>query len=427
MIIEFSIKNYKSFKEETKFSMVATEEERSSNRICELPYNFKVLPIASIYGGNASGKSNFVLALKALQTIVLNGVTPQIADPFLLDDKYLKEPSTFDIKILVKDTIYRYTVSVTQAEIVKERLAIINPDDMEDELYIKKKRDISLGEKNLKGSKQLDILKLLIKSKIFTAKQTFLENTAAFNFEHFTPIWNWFLKLRIENSNTNFELPPVYYEDGTPENEGINEILQEIDIGISRIGSIEVPTNLPLELIKVLSSIPENQPTKLNPQDNLVFIRKGEKIISKRSGFFHKKADGKEVPFDRTRESDGSLKMVNILLPLFMKILAPKSDRLLIFDEFDRSLHSELTNALIERYLSRCSKDTRTQLIITTHDVQLLNSNILRRDEVWFTERKPDGCSDMFSLCSFKDNEEDMRDYLQGKFGGIPNVMHFVA
>jgi AAA15 family ATPase/GTPase len=422
VLIEFSVENYKSFKERIEFSMLATEDSNHSDRVFKLPFEdgSMVLPIASIYGGNASGKSNFVSALKTLQFIVLNDQVPHV-DPFILETGYSEKETTFDIKILIDKIVYRYTVSTAKAKIIKERLAKVNGSNNEDRLYMRDGHKIDSGKLD---DQQTERIKFLINNSVTPDNQTFLKRVAAFGI--FNCIWEWFKDslLIIDSSFNNIINEENVYANDI--NDQLNEILFDIDTGISRIGKKEV--NVELDS-KTVAQIYNGKTLKLDVLGNGGYIRirneKG-KIVSELFGTFHVNQMEEEIFLGLMRESDGSKRVIS-LLPAFIKIMFPNSNKLLLIDEFDRGLHTELTSSLIERYLNECrTKNTRSQLIITTHDVQLLDLNIFRRDEVWFMERKRGGISDMFPLCSFKDNGKDMKEYLQGKFGGIPKTTHFI-
>ncbi|MDR1236256.1 MAG: ATP-binding protein [Holosporaceae bacterium] len=435
MLIEFSVENYKSFKEKVEFSMIATNENRYSGRVFALPENSGILQIASIYGGNASGKSNFISALKTLQAIVLGNSMPQAAiavDPFRLDNECLKKESTFDIKISINDKIYRYVVSATNFKIVGEKLVQICSDDSEKELYERNGSEVLIKTENIGeiANEQEDLLNFLAKSKAVRDNQTFLRTTLEFNVKSFLPVWNWFRSsLSIIDPNINYQIGREFIDESSDANKELNRILQSFDTGISRIGSEQIDIQLPSNVVEQVYNLPEGRSVTLFPTfangDLIHIMREGGKIIPKKAVSFHTKSDGEEAFFGLANESDGSKRVIG-LLPAFMDIMSSNSNKVLLIDEVDRSLHTDLVSSLIERYLSCCSKKTKSQLIVTTHNPLLLGQDIFRRDEVWFTERGPGGHSDMFSLCSFEDNGEDMKNYLQGRFGGIPNVMRFI-
>jgi len=125
------------------------------------------------------------------------------------------------------------------------------------------------------------------------------------------------------------------------------------------------------------------------------------------------------------QESDGSQRIID-LLPAFLEIAGADSKRVYVIDEVDRSLHTLLTRQLLESYLSGCSQDSRAQLLFTTHDVLLMDQQLLRRDEMWITERDEAGVSSLMSFSEYKDvrYDKDIRkSYLQGRLGGIPRIL----
>lgn len=135
--------------------------------------------------------------------------------------------------------------------------------------------------------------------------------------------------------------------------------------------------------------------------------------------------DGTETKFDISWESDGSQRVID-LLPAFLTISEPSSNKIYVIDELDRSLHTLLTRQLLELYLSNCSVNTRSQMLFTTHDVQLMDQELFRRDEMWVAERNAFGSSTLIPFSSYKEvrYDKDIRkSYLQGRMGGIPRIV----
>ena len=161
-----------------------------------------------------------------------------------------------------------------------------------------------------------------------------------------------------------------------------------------------------------------------NPADRIVITREDGELIARRLVTYHPKSDGTEVRFEIRQESDGSLRVID-LLPAFIDLSAQVSQRVYIIDEIDRSLHPLLIRQLLETYLDSCSEETRTQLLLTTHNVMLMDQQLLRRDEMWVAERDGAGVSSLFSFSEYKDvrYDKDIRkSYLQGRMGGIPHI-----
>ena len=159
--------------------------------------------------------------------------------------------------------------------------------------------------------------------------------------------------------------------------------------------------------------------------ERYIVTRKEGELRAKKLVTYHPKIDGTEIRFDIRQESDGSQRVID-LLPALLDLSSPTSKKVYVIDEIDRSLHTLLTRRLLEAYLAKCSAETRTQLLLTTHDVLLMDQQILRRDEMWVTERDADGSSNLNSFSEYKDvrYDKDIRkSYLQGRLGGIPRIL----
>ena len=113
-------------------------------------------------------------------------------------------------------------------------------------------------------------------------------------------------------------------------------------------------------------------------------------------------------------------------LPAFLDLAQKQSSKVYIIDEIDRSLHSLLIQQLIDMYLRSCESHSQTQLLFTTHDLMLMNQKFFRRDEMWITERRQDGSSQLIGFSEYEDirNDKDiLKSYLQGRMGGIPHIL----
>jgi hypothetical protein len=138
----------------------------------------------------------------------------------------------------------------------------------------------------------------------------------------------------------------------------------------------------------------------------------------------HQDDSGKMVPFQFADESDGTRRLLDIL-PAFIMLGEKRYSTTFVIDELDRSLHPNLTRNLVEAFLSCRNESSRTQLIFTTHDAQLMTQDLLRRDEIWVTERDGLGASKLVAFSEFKDvrSDRDIRkSYLRGRMGGVPRI-----
>ncbi len=188
--------------------------------------------------------------------------------------------------------------------------------------------------------------------------------------------------------------------------------------------------NLPLAdflKAKIQEELTEGMTIKLLAEpmyDCFIVTRKKGELITKKLVSYHRKSDGSEAKFEIRQESDGSQRIIH-LLPTFLELASMGSKKVFVVDELDRSLHTNLTRGVLEFYLSNCSVDTRSQLLFTTHDIQLMDQKLFRRDEMWATERELSGTSLLIPFSDYKEirYDKDIRkSYLQGRLGGIPQI-----
>ena len=431
MIISFSVENWMSFRDPTTFSMVASRERQHGERVPKLgKYQTRVLPIAAIYGGNASGKTNFFKALSFAKTLVVEGTRPDSLisiETFRLDAERKSKPSRFAFELLIDETIYDFSFAVTQKEVLEERLVKITSTS-EKVLYDRRDGNISFDTSLNKdpffpfvfrGTRQ---------------NQLFLTNSVSQNIDDFKPIYDWFNDtLVLVAPDTRFGPVELFFDEGHPLYKAMNEMLPRLDTGIAHLRREEIPLeNIPLsdrlKETELQEKMKEDKSVRLareeNPADRIVITRRDGELIANRLVTSHTKSDGTEVRFEIHQESDGTQRIID-LLPAFLDLSTQESQRVYIIDEIDRSLHPLLIRQLLEMYLDSCSEETRTQLLLTTHNVMLMDQQLLRRDEMWVTERDKSGVSSLFSFSEYKDvrYDKDIRkSYLQGRMGGIPHI-----
>jgi AAA15 family ATPase/GTPase len=202
-------------------------------------------------------------------------------------------------------------------------------------------------------------------------------------------------------------------------------LLGDLDSGISNLQHVTIPIErIPDNIISEVEDDPEDQITGLDlAGDGLVFVLKQEgKVVARKLTTVHKSKRGENVDFGLDEESDGTRRLLD-LLPAFLLLENIHLSKVFIIDEFDRSLHSLLARRLLDRYLSQLGVKSQSQLVFTTHNLQLMDQSLLRRDEIWVTERDKTGGSTLTALSEFKDirNDKDIRkSYLQGRMGGVP-------
>ncbi len=159
--------------------------------------------------------------------------------------------------------------------------------------------------------------------------------------------------------------------------------------------------------------------------EKIIVSREEGELKARKLYTYHLDSSGKQIPFEMKQESDGSKRIID-LLPAFLDLARSAGPKVYVIDEIGRSLHSLLTQQLVEVFLSSCDSESRKQLLFTTHDLMLMNQRYFRRDEMWITERRQDGSSQLISFSEYEDirNDKDiLKSYLQGRMGGIPHVL----
>ena len=430
MILSFEVENWMSFRDRVAFSAVASRERQHGDRVPKLgKYHTKVLPVAAIYGGNASGKTNFFKALFFCQSLVVKGTQPDSlirVEPFLLDAKVVGQPSRFCFELLIGESMYEFSFSVTRKAVLEEKLVAITSTS---EKVLYHRRD---GKPNFDPLLAKDQF-LQFAFKGTRDNQLFLTNSVSQKVDTFRPVYDWFKDaLELVAPDTRFGPVEQFLDEGHPLYATMNEMLPQLDTGIAHLGGEEVPfENIPLpESLKAMlqEDVKEGMTVRLLTQpmnERVVVTRKNGELIAKKLVTYHTKADGSEAKFEMRQESDGSQRVID-LLPAFLELSSPTSNKVYVIDEVDRSLHTLLTRRLLEAYLANCSAESRTQLLLTTHDVLLMDQQLLRRDEMWVAERDVNGVSNLLSFSEYKDvrYDKDIRkSYLQGRLGGIPRIL----
>ncbi|MBF0245693.1 MAG: ATP-binding protein [Planctomycetes bacterium] len=430
MIVSFSLENWMSFRHQVIFSMVASRERQHGDRVPKLgKYQMRVLPIVAIYGGNASGKTNFFKALSFAKALVVKGTQPDSLIPvevFRLDVKGSEQPSRFAFELLIDEIIYEFSFAVTRKAILEEKLVMITSTS-EKVLYDRRK-----GEPNFDASLTNDQF-LQFAFKGTRDNQLFLTNSVSQKVDNFRPIYDWFREtLELVAPDSRFEPFEQFLDEEHPLYTTMNEMLPQLDTGIAHLGGEDLSfENIPLPeplKSKLQEDVKEGMTVRLMTEpinERFIVTRKGGELIAKKLVTFHPKSDGTEAKFEIRQESDGSQRVID-LLPAFLELSAQTSKKVYVIDEVDRSLHTLLTRRLLDAYLSNCSTETRSQLLLTTHDVLLMDQQLLRRDEMWVAERDASGASNLLSFSEYKDvrYDKDIRkSYLQGRLGGIPRIL----
>jgi len=417
MIIDFSVENYRSIKEEVTFSLLASKDtslEANTFRSDTLKKDDSLLRCAAIYGANASGKSNVIKAFHTLQKMVLNSITYQSGDklpyePFKLDEDFLQKPTRFRITFIINDIQYVYIVSFNSEKIIEEVLS-----------YYPKKRETTIFNRldnnvPLFYRKDAKILKPIFERTLKNV--LFLSNSAQQNYEKTLDVYNWFknefIVLRNAESNYFIDYTVKMLNESEDFKRCILNSLIEADLGIDDVTAAS--TMFTFEQLRNL----DRKPGKVK------FTSPGKAEVLEIVTFHKtKKVEGfPGAQFDYfSEESDGTMRIFN-LIGYFIDAL--NIGKTLIIDELDIRLHPLLCEYLIRLFYNPSRNKNNAQLVFATHNVNLLDKKLFRRDQIWFTEKNPDnGSSDLYSLTEFSPrNDTNIRKgYLAGRYGALPFI-----
>ena len=415
MLIKFSVSNFLSINEKQEFSMQANKIRKNSERI----YKNKIIKLTkckSVFGANASGKSNLVEAFQFMQDMVKDSLPGGFSTRYfrlLKENKYL--PSTFEIEMLLNERkyVYGFSIVLSAGAIQNEWLYEISITGVDKLIFYRDilKKEFIIGE-YLKdreaifkvetyGKDSLDESEVLFLSIINTNKsKMFAENA---ELKIFRDIFTWIVfRLTISNPSTILTGYPYFSDSNLNE---IAELLNALGTGISDLKFVEVPKEIVKNKIpekwyvKITSDLEkENIKEKKNkeyrspsgmiraPKEFYTFeIDQYDTISIKTIEFSH---ENTSIFFNLKEESDGTARLLDLIEILFRV----SDNRIFIIDEIDRCLHPSMTEKIIELFL-KMAEFRNTQLIITSHESRLLANDLLRNDEINFILKTSMGSS----------------------------------
>ena len=428
MLLNFEIENWTCFRNRTSFTMQAGSERDPDGRIAKIgapSRPLKVLPLAAIYGNNASGKTRFVTALSFLRDLVLEeyktGVLPVF--PFLLDDESAKSPTHFNLQFVIHEEVYELDVVLTDSSILKESLAKYNSRTTS-KAFIYEREGQSVKSCAWGG----DAFCKFVNTMTVDPTRLFLTLSSIFAGQDplVASIFGWFASsLVLITPGSHYLGVDDCCADGSMDAK-TRDYLSRFDTGISRLEAplVSLDTFRPQLIDDLRRTLkPGTCTRRLVGKELYLFAFDGKKeLTAKRVTALHAKTSGGDMPFPMAFESDGTRRMLDFI-PAISRLSEPNQEIVFVVDEIDRNLHHLVTRALIEDFLMTCNAKTRAQLIFTTHDLLLMDQDLCRRDEMWVTDKDPEGKSTLTDFASFKGLRKDtkIRDvYLDGRLGGIP-------
>lgn len=395
MLVQFSVKNFASLKNENTFDMTAIKayKEHEYNLI-EIGLKDKFLKVAAVYGANSSGKSNFIWAFDTFQTIIRKSfnnierdegtILEQLFIPYLFDKKSRISPIEFEVIFIHKGFEYKYGFIYNSEKIINEWLY---------RKSLQTNRNSTIYERNKDNT---IVLGASVKKSCDHFVDQIPKDTLALSFFNRLNLSTTVYKDAYEGIMDTLVLGTDFNEDCS--NVLVEHLPGEIDEGKE-------------ELLMYLEAI----------DSRIKDIKYVEKDGEKNILVVHENMQGEKYISSLFLESEGTLK--SLALYLFAKA-AIITDRSLLIDELNIKLHPLLLKFIID--LFNTSK-SRAQLIYTTHDTTLLNRRFFRRDQVWFVQKEDDGSSALYSLAEFKVRPDASfeKEYLGGVYGGIPTLKDF--
>ncbi len=405
MLIEFSVTNFRSFRERQTLSMVASSDDSLPNNVVEMypdtTKSIKLLRAAAILGANASGKSNLLKAMHTAKLFVVGSATKYNRDdkilaaaPFRLDSNSITKPSEFEFVMALADGIYEYSFACTQQRVTEESLYLteIGKGKKRHRLF-GRSYDDSTEEYSFGWGKSLRSVKKLLEDRTRdnclilsrAVEQNVKELTGPF--DYINPVW-------IIDMSKDLTLLSQITADWCTKygtlNAAVLSIIKSANTGIDSITIDTESSDHPI--IKTVHTHSDN---------------------SSKSTVFSMLED----------ESTGTQRLHAIAAPFWSTLQVEGST--LVLDELDCSLHPLLSRGLIQLFQSDAYKNNNSQMIFTTHDSALIDLKLLRRDQVFLVDKNNSQASEIYSLQDFKPRKEEKnigKRYLEGRYGGIPDL-----
>lgn len=444
MLLQFSVENYLSFMDEVCLSMVPVKSRTMKEHLIidEQGKKTSALPVALIYGANASGKTNLVKAISFAKKLIETGTRTDESIgvvPFLLDPEKADLPSRFEFVFKHAGVVYTFGFVVSE-NVVHEEWLFAYYSTQESRLYERRttngRTEVRAGQKLINDVKSSQFIEFIAKGT--RPNQLFLTEANEKNVEILQPIFMWFRdNLHVIHPESKYKALPVRAHDDKDFIQYLSDFLKLADTGIQEITCVrenfdsekhlqDLPDHPRNALLKLINNSKTQRILFHWPDDSIaIFCDKDDDSESKtvqRLLTSHQRTDGSTMTFKTSYESDGTRRLID-LVSMLQDI--PDSGHVFIIDELDRSLHTSISRLFIEVCLSEVSNNqSNRQFIMTTHDTNLLDRKLLRRDEIWFIEKNKSGASKLASLTEFKVSEGLNYEigYLNGRFGAIPLV-----
>lgn len=409
MLLEVTVGNYRSFREDQTLSLVATKLRSRDPTVDDgarlaLTEDTHALASAAIYGANASGKSNFVRAMRFVLDFVRNSAREGQAgddidvEPFLFDDTSAEDPSSFELVFQHEGAQYRYGFTVDRAQVHEEWL------------YRTRKKEVLLFRRDA-GRFELhaELRPFADVSERTRANALFLSVAAQLDVPLATQILGWFrgrfrILYGLHDVTAHFSARCIHERVFADQVAGL---VRALDVGITDVevertvlSRADLPAGVPEAVADGIVGKTTYQVRSVHP------VYDADRVVRSTT-----------LPFEE--ESEGTKKLFALAGPIVDTLATGK---ILVIDEFDARLHPAVSRRLVELFHDPRTNPHHAQLIIATHDTNLLTRTLFRRDQIWFVEKAKSGASSLYSLASFKVRNDASfeADYFRGRYGAVP-------
>lgn len=425
MIVSLTIENFRCFATEQELSAVANTRQTNHDRhLVEVPeHGERLVPVLAIFGANGAGKSTIVNALGWLWHHVTRA-SPEPGESALRSRHMFlppSQPTRLEVRFLQGDEVFSYSVSAGDLAFEGESLSRIRPSGAAREVFVRNQRgEVTLG-KDVEASEKLRALRVLgaRPRELFLAKAV-SELSAHELAEPLATAHRWFAHLVVVQPSA----PYVLLESRIREpdfNAFLGRLLKDLGTGVDRLRTIAEPlelSSLSPQQLEAFRRFPVGGKFGQDARGRLV--KTGEETAEVHHvEATHTASNGKSASLPWEQESDGTQRLAELAPAAFE---AGRVPLVFVIDELDRSLHASLVRAFVQRFLER-ARGHRNQLIFTTHETHVLDQELLRRDEVWFVEKRAQA-SEIYSLDDFEVRTDLRLDrgYLSGRFGAVPVI-----
>lgn len=395
MLVQFKVANYRSIKDQVVLSMLSSKDQEHGEHLIDVGMKDKFLKSSIIYGANASGKSNVLFAFNFMVNYVLTSHEKQLhiptgRVPFKFDPNTPEKPSSFEVVFISEQVKYVYGFSADDKKIIDEYLYA----------YPRGRKAVIFERENTdtyRFTSDVDLQESLKERN--TENKLYLSTAANWNYKKILPVFNWFSSCQVLNTR----IESAYGENGSDllddnYREKIAQLLRIADFGIHALNIKDGAQSFTGMLTGVLDNVEAVHQVK-GPDGELL-----------------------TYPLSMAEESTGT----NTYFRLVGEVeKALQKGCLLVADEMDAYLHPLLTQHLVSLFNSDEHNPHGAQLIFSSHNTNFLNLDLMRRDQIWFTEKDEDtGATDLYSLVDFSVRKEAKveKGYLLGRYGAIPFI-----